>query len=447
MAADCCDVRLYNIIIVGMSFLLLFTAFQTGSMAQKSVLDSVKKESNGTFTGDGYISLSIIYVVFSFSNWIVPSIIVLIGAKFSMFFGSLMYTLFILQFLKPMTWALYLGSVLVGLGAAMVWTAQGNCLTVNSDAETVSRNSGIFWALLQCSLLFGNMYSHFTLTGNQITSDERTKLFAVLTGAAVLGNLCFLLLRKPGSPDSDSVVNLNSSGTQEPTTVVEAFKKSFRMMKTSEMLLLSITIAYTGVELTFFSGVYGTCLSNTLHFGEEAKGLIGISGMFIGAGEIIGGAVFGLFGRRTNLYGRDPIIFFGYVVHTVCFYLIFINIPENAPIQESSEATYIVSNEYVAILCSFLLGLGDSSFNTQLYSLLGSMYPEDSSPAFALFKFVQSICAAAAFYYSTVLILQYQLLILVVMGTLGMLTFCIIEWRVTKFVGQGYIIVPTEEDE
>lgn len=44
----------------------------------------------------------------------------------------------------------------------------------------------------------------------------------------------------------------------------------------------------SGVELTFFSGVYGTCLSNTLHFGEEAKGLIGISGMFIGAGEIIG---------------------------------------------------------------------------------------------------------------------------------------------------------------
>ena len=40
--------------------------------------------------------------------------------------------------------------------------------------------------------------------------------------------------------------------------------------------------------MTFFSGVYGTCISNNMHFGDDAKGLIGISGMFIGAGEIIG---------------------------------------------------------------------------------------------------------------------------------------------------------------
>lgn len=50
---------------------------------------------------------------------------------------------------------------------------------------------------------------------------------------------------------------------------------------------------------------------------------------------------------------------------------------------------YYVFSQYVAILCSFLLGLGDSSFNTQIYSLVGFMFPEDSSPAFAIFKFIQ----------------------------------------------------------
>lgn len=43
----------------------------------------------------------------------------------------------------------------------------------------------------------------------------------------------------------------------------------------------------------------------------------------------------------------------------------------------------------VALLCSFLLGLGDSCFNTQLYSILGRVYAEDSNPAFAIFKFIQ----------------------------------------------------------
>lgn len=41
------------------------------------------------------------------------------------------------------------------------------------------------------------------------------------------------------------------------------------------------------------------------------------------------------------------------------------------------------------MLCSFLLGLGDSCFNTQLLSILGFLYSEDSAPAFAIFKFVQ----------------------------------------------------------
>ena len=41
------------------------------------------------------------------------------------------------------------------------------------------------------------------------------------------------------------------------------------------------------------------------------------------------------------------------------------------------------------MFCSFLLGLGDSCFNTQLLSILGFLYSEDSAPAFAIFKFVQ----------------------------------------------------------
>lgn len=43
----------------------------------------------------------------------------------------------------------------------------------------------------------------------------------------------------------------------------------------------------------------------------------------------------------------------------------------------------------VALLCSFLLGLGDSCFNTQLLSIIGFMFRDNSAPAFAVFKFIQ----------------------------------------------------------
>ncbi|KAL4239617.1 DUF895 domain membrane protein [Mactra antiquata] len=435
------DIRLYNIIVLGLSFMLIFTAFQTASMAEKSVLDSAKNDtenSNGTkFTGDGYTSLSIIYVVFSVSNWLAPSVIVITGPKWSMFGGSLLYFLFILSFLKPMNWALYTVSGLVGFGAAILWTGQGNFLTINSDSETISRNSGIFWALLQCSLLFGNAYSHFVLQGSEtITEGERNKLFIGLAGAALLGSLMLLLLRK-SRREGGSIVNLNSSQPMVDSPL-HALKRSFYLMGTKEMLLLSIVIAYTGLELTFFSGVYSTCISDTNIFGDQAKGLIGISGMFIGVGEIIGGTLFGLLAKSTNRKGRDIIVMFGYVVHMACFYLIYLNLPAKSPIGATDDSAKITPNEYVAILCSFLLGLGDSSFNTQIYSLLGFMFPEDSSPAFAIFKFIQSVAAAVAFFYSDYLILQWQLLILVIFGSIGSLSFSVIEWESNNLKREGY---------
>lgn len=439
MADSVFDVRLYNIIILGLGFLLLFTAFQTASMAEQSVLSSEKKNSNGTFTGDGYTSLSIIYIVFSAANWIAPPIVAVLGPKFTMFVGSILYFVFILSFLKPMVWALYLGSVLVGIGAAILWTAQGNFLTINSDSDTVSRNSGIFWALLQCSLLFGNIYSYFVLKGStDITDAERTKLFIGLSGAALLGVLCFLLLRKPVSTDTENLVNLSPSDQSERESPLQTIKRAFHLLRTKEIMLLSLAIAYTGIELTFFSGVYGTCISNTPQFGDDAKGLIGISGMFIGVGEILGGAAFGLMGKRTNKYGRDPIVLLGYLAHMAAFFLIFMNIPNGSPQNSNDSATYMTPNQYVAVFSSFLLGFGDSSFNTQLYSILGFMFPEDSSPAFALFKFVQSIAAAAAFYYSEALVLRYQLLILTVLGATGTLAFCVVEWGVSRAYRMGY---------
>lgn len=109
------------------------------------------------------------------------------------------------------------------------------------------------------------------------------------------------------------------------------------------------------------------------------------------------------------------------------------------------------------MLCSFLLGLGDSCFNTQLFSIIGLVFHNNSAPAFAVFRLIQvslgcrkppdslicpikcwyllflssqSIMAAVAFFYSNFLLLHWQLLILVVTGFLGSVTFFLAEWTV-----------------
>lgn len=430
--------RLSNIIILGFGFMFMFTAFQTCGNIEQTV---IKSFNSSEFHGSGYTSMSIIYGVFSASNLIAPSVVTVVGPQLSMFFSGLLYSGYIAMFIHPYTWSFYTASVLVGIGAAVLWTAQGNVLAINSTDSTIGRNSGIFWALLQFSLFFGNLYIYCAWHGHDhITDKDRQTVFISLTVISLVGCFLFFLIRKPdpeSSPANSEVTESllepesmeSSTASSTPpglcSQALDAFIKACKMFVSKEMLLLSVSIGYTGLELTFYSGVYGTCIGAMTRFGQDAKSLIGISGICIGIGEILGGGVFGLL-NKNNRFGRNPVVLLGLITHYVAFYLIFLNIASDAPIAPEAGTdlqSYISPNVGVALLCSFLLGLGDSCFNTQLLSIIGFLFRENSAPAFAVFKFIQSITAAVAFYYSNYLLLHWQLLILVIAGFLGSVTF------------------------
>jgi len=410
-------------------------------LLQQSVTDSAKSEKGSTFKGNGYISLAVIYAVFALSNWTAPSIVAGVGPKITMIIGGALYCLFIASFLKPMTWLFYLSSVLVGFGAAIIWTGQGTCFTMNSDSSTLGRNSGIFWALLQCSLLWGNLFTYFQFQGEEtISSHSRTILFLVLSCVCVAGVLVLLLLRKP-TMDADNTRSLNVSMSQTQGLddgAMAAFKASLRLFRTKEIMYLAFPFAYTGLELTFFSGVYGTCVGHTQKFGDQAKSIQGLTGVFIGLGEITGGALFGLLGKKTTRYGRSLIVLLGFFVHMLAFFLIFLYFPFLSPIGETDGQSFISPNKYIVMVCAFFLGFADSCYNTQIFSILGSMYAQASAPAFAIFKFIQSVAAAVGFFYSVYLLLQWQLLILTISNILGVMFFALVEWEEIKRQRSGY---------
>lgn len=43
-----------------------------------------------------------------------------------------------------------------------------------------------------------------------------------------------------------------------------------------------------------------------------------------------GGGMFGILGKYTNLWGRDPVVFLGMITHFISFLLIFYNLPNDA---------------------------------------------------------------------------------------------------------------------
>ncbi|XP_054833806.1 UNC93-like protein MFSD11 [Eublepharis macularius] len=434
-----------NVILLGVAFMFMFTAFQTCGNVAQTVITNL---NDTNFHGSGYTSMAIIYGVFSASNLISPSVVAIAGPQLSMFFSGIFYSIYIAIFIEPSTWSFYTASVFLGVAAAILWTAQGNCLTINSNENTIGRNSGIFWALLQSSLFFGNLYIYFAWQGKtHIAANDRRTVFIALTVISLVGTVLFFLIRNPQdlnteegeiSGGADNLVE-PTSDQSKMTRAADAFKSSIKLCFTKEILLLSITTAYTGLELTFFSGVYGTCIGAVNKFGAEEKSLIGLSGIFIGIGEILGGGLFGLL-SKSHHFGRNPVVMFGIIIHFIAFYLIFYNMPNDAPIASmrgTDHIAYMEPSKEVAIFCSFLLGLGDSCFNTQLLSILGYLYAEDSAPAFAIFKFIQSICAAVAFFYSNYLLLQWQLLIMAVVGFFGTISFFTVEWEAPAFVARN----------
>ena len=104
-------------------------------------------------------------------------------------------------------------------------------------------------------------------------------------------------------------------------------KKSLKLFVTLDMLMLCVYFYYTGMLLSFWSVVYGTSLSRTKSF-DDPSGMVGLHGIFVGVGEILGGAIFGIFGSWTNKVGRWPVAVLGLVTIIGAGILILLNIPK-----------------------------------------------------------------------------------------------------------------------
>ena len=103
-----------------------------------------------------------------------------------------------------------------------------------------------------------------------------------------------------------------------------------------------------------------------LRFGEDRNSLATLSGVLVGMGEVLGGIIFGFMGHMTIKRGRDPIVMIGFVVSMVAYFLMFINIAPNAPLNETDDIGFISPNITPAIFTSFLLGFSDACFMTQV---------------------------------------------------------------------------------
>ncbi|GMT32974.1 hypothetical protein PFISCL1PPCAC_24271 [Pristionchus fissidentatus] len=414
-----------NVVQLGAGFFFIFLAFNSQGFIEEPVIES----SKGIDSGAGYYSLAIIYFVFTFANFVAAPIVDIITAKWAMVLGGCCYAAFLAGFLFLNAAYLYISSAVLGFGAAIIWTGQGTYLAKNCTEQTSGRNSSMLWAMLQGSLVGGGIFLFATFqasgTTDHIAEGTVKILYSVFTVLAILGIVIIAFLPPP--PAHLAVATNNGERKDYAQLIVSTFK----LMPNRNMLFLAIVFAYTGIEQSFWTGIYPSCISFTKQLGGNTNSLVALNAILSGLGQCIAGGLFGVLGSKTAKLGRDMIVLMGGIIHLVAFGLVFLNFPFDANLKKTDEIGFIQPNVPIALGIGFLLGFGDACWNTQIYAHLVANFPKQSSQAFALYKFYQSALSCAAFFYSPSLQLPYHLIIMVVFSLLAAVAFFIVE-RMSK---------------
>ncbi|KAA0186940.1 hypothetical protein FBUS_03204 [Fasciolopsis buskii] len=391
------NVNLFNVILTGVSFLFLFTAFQSASLASQNVLEAAAREGGGpAAVGIGYISLALVYASFATCNWFAPVVLMLLGHKYTMFAGALCYVLFVASFFEPHAWSLYLASLLNGLGAAILWTAQGAFITMCSDESNSNLHFSIFWALFQM--------------WNQ---DQRFLECPHSCYMVTRHGVCILM----------EFVACQTSPRDYMSTCCHTFGRSFVLLRSKIMLAMLVPSGFTGLCATFQSSLFATCIGHTKAFGQNAKAYIGLTGVFIGMGEICGSLLVQL---RRWIPSTGLLTIIGYPCALLSAFLCLTLLPTDSPMGDSERKTYFTPNAPGCMFVALLFGIVESVWNTQIsvhLSTVFSAHEPDVAVSFSLFRCVQSIMAAVTFSYCNALELQWHVLLFVIWATAGLACF------------------------
>uniref|UniRef100_A0A1I7YHP5 UNC93-like protein MFSD11 n=1 Tax=Steinernema glaseri TaxID=37863 RepID=A0A1I7YHP5_9BILA len=416
------DNELLNVIQVSIGFFFIFCAFNSQGFIEETVISNASEGGNVSKYA-GYTSMAIIYGVFTLSNFAAAPVVRLLGPRWGMVFGSSCYAAFQAGFLHLNETYLYISSAVLGLGAAVLWTGQGNYLALNSTEANSKRNSGVLWGISQCCIAFGGLFLYlmFQNSDSHISDSTVTTVYGVFTGLSIVGVITIALLRTPPRVASGENVEEDLSHGQ---LLIATFKLMFK----PEMLFLSMVFIYTGIELSFWSGIYPTSISFTKKLGKNTNALLGLNAMAQGLGHFTGGLLFGILGDKTRRWGREPIILLATTVHIATFAGVYINIPSNAPLEKTNNTSLIEPSIALALVCGGLLCFADACWNTQIYGFLVDNFKGQSAQAFSIFKFYQSALACAAFFYGSRLQLEWHLVILTVTVVFGAISFFLAEY-------------------
>eukprot|EP00347_Sterkiella_histriomuscorum_P004639 403359690 len=293
--------------------LLVFIGFgATSNLASKAM------EVDG-FENLGFYQNAVIYLMFGLFSFLGTATVNKIGNKWTLVVGSMCYFFNVIVDLLPSQYGeqienrekyLYLNKDFIytmilfcaavnGMGAGIIWTAQGNYVSSCATDENKGFFFSYFYFIYMTSQVLGNLIAAFVLN-----NSKQSTFYMIMGGITLLGCLTFLLLTKPKMQQiQESIVN----------------------QQMRKMIPMSI---FTGVSISIYSGSFVQLISQSLNdidhesWSQNEKLALSLFAMVpLGIGELVGSVFMGPF---IDKFGSKIAIVPCFALLVISYMLLFI---------------------------------------------------------------------------------------------------------------------------
>nr|XP_012632274.1 protein unc-93 homolog A isoform X1 [Microcebus murinus] len=434
---------LRNVLVVSSGFLLLFTAYGGLQNLQSSLYSE---------DGLGMSALSTLYGTVLLSSMFLPPLLIRsLGCKWTIAVSMCGYVAFSLGNFSASWYTLIPTSILLGLGAAPLWSAQCTYLTIAGNArarkagklskDVVNQYFGIFFLIFQSSGVWGNLIS--SLVFGQTPSKEAIPeeqlatcgardclmattpsnstqrpspeliytLLGIYTGSGVLAILLIVVFL-----ENIQDVQREGGGERKSPPFWSTLLSTFKLFRDKRLCLLTLLPLYSGLQQGFLSGEY-TRSYVTCTLGIQYVGYVMIC---FSATDSLCSL---LYGKLSQYTGRVAIFALGAATQLCCSVALLLWTPH--PDQLA-----------VFFVFSGLWGVADAVWQTQNNALFGVLFEENKESAFASYRLFEALGFVIAFGYSTFLCVYVKLYILIGVLSVTMVAYGTVEYLESENPGR-----------
>lgn len=322
---------------------------------------------------------AVIYGCFAASSFLAPAVNNLLGPPRTLFIGTLgylAYVLALLNFRENSTdfgeYLVLLAAALNGIGAALLWTAQGQlCMAYPTDS-TRGLYLGVFWIIFNFGGVVGGLVSLISNLNSEGSSQSITTIY-IFGSVMGVGTVTSLFLAPPAKVRK-------SDGTR---IVIEASdwkseaKNILALATDTTMLFLLPLFIYSNWFYAYQFGPYQSI------FNARTQGF---TNMFYWAAQMIGAYAIGNYLDKPAKSNRSKAIwsFLGFSVWTVGVwaFTVWVNIARNVDdIQAGPPASdgivpldFETAGEFLPLFALyFASGLADAFVQNWSYWLMGNL--------------------------------------------------------------------------